>query len=239
MIGMQQRNAAVAGQRGAVTTRATAVLPRRPAVAVAARANANANANANADAAAPTTLAQRAASAAAAALLVAASSLAPAPAYARPEGVNQPELLPKEAGVTVIDVAGFLAPSEEKRLAQTIARLEADTGYKVRVLAQNYPNTPGEAIRDYWAVDDSTVVFVADPTFGDLLNFNVGAAVDLDVPRNFWNRLSGKFGNRFFVRDNGEAAAIVDTVQAIDACLREPSGRAKCSGIVEVSDTGI
>lgn len=32
-------------------------------------------------------------------------------------------------------------------------------------------------------MDDSSIVFVADPTFGDILNFNVGQAVDLDVPR--------------------------------------------------------
>jgi hypothetical protein len=41
----------------------------------------------------------------------------------------------------------------------------------------------GLAIREYWGVDDSTIVFVADPTFGDILNFNVGGKVDLDVPR--------------------------------------------------------
>lgn len=45
------------------------------------------------------------------------------------------------------------------------------------------PVAPGLAIRDYWGVDDTTVVFVADPTFGDICNFNVGQAVDLEVPR--------------------------------------------------------
>jgi hypothetical protein len=42
---------------------------------------------------------------------------------------------------------------------------------------------PGLAIRDYWGVDDSFVVLVADPNFGDILNFNVGQGVDLEVPR--------------------------------------------------------
>lgn len=41
----------------------------------------------------------------------------------------------------------------------------------------------GLAVKEFWEVDDSTIVFVADPTFGGILNFNVGANVDLQVPR--------------------------------------------------------
>ncbi len=62
--------------------------------------------------------------------------------------------------------------------------LESDTGVKLRVLAQNYPTTPGLAVRDYWKVDEDTVVFVADPSLGgNILNFNVGANIDLRIPR--------------------------------------------------------
>eukprot|EP00775_Hariotina_reticulata_P003185 gene3185-3463_t len=104
-------------------------------------------------------------------------------ADARPAGVNRPELLPSQP-TPVIDVAGFLTPSEEKRIASEVESLERDTGFKLRVLAQNYPETPGLAIREFWGVDDSSIVFVADPTFGDILNFNVGQAVDLEVPRH-------------------------------------------------------
>ena len=32
-------------------------------------------------------------------------------------------------------------------------------------------------------MDESFVVLVADPTFGDILNFNIGEGVDLAVPR--------------------------------------------------------
>lgn len=32
---------------------------------------------------------------------------------------------------------------QEKRLAEEIADIEKYTGYKLRVLAQNYPDTPG------------------------------------------------------------------------------------------------
>ncbi|BAF21773.1 Os07g0534000 [Oryza sativa Japonica Group] len=90
---------------------------------------------------------------------------------------------------------------QENRLRQEIEDLEKDTGYKLRVLAQNYPDTPGLAIKDFWQVDDQTIVFVADPTFGNIINFNVGALVDLDIPRSFWSRVSGKYGNMFFWKE--------------------------------------
>ncbi|CAN6247693.1 unnamed protein product [Urochloa humidicola] len=115
-------------------------------------------------------------------------------------GVNKPELLPKEF-TTVIDVAGFLSSGQENRLRQEIEDLEKDTGYKLRVLAQNYPDTPGLAIKDFWQVDERTIVFVADPTFGNIINFNVGPLVDLDVPRSFWSQVSGKYGNMFYWKE--------------------------------------
>lgn len=93
------------------------------------------------------------------------------------------------------------------------------------------PRLTGLAVRDYWAVDENTIVFVADPTFGDILNFNVGQGVDLQVPQSFWSRLAGKYGNKFYLKENGEAAAILNAVSAIDTCLREEPGRLKCATV--------
>ena len=80
-------------------------------------------------------------------------------------------------------------------------------------------------------MDDNSVVFVADPSFGDILNFNVGAGVDLEVPKNFWSKLAGKYGNKFAWQESGESEAILNAVTAIDRCLREPSGRSKCTEV--------
>ncbi|CAN6247691.1 unnamed protein product [Urochloa humidicola] len=146
-------------------------------------------------------------------------------------GVNKPELLPKEF-TTVIDVAGFLSSGQENRLRQEIEDLEKDTGYKLRVLAQNYPDTPGLAIKDFWQVDERTIVFVADPTFGNIINFNVGPLVDLDVPRSFWSQVSGKYGNMFYWKEKGEDASIEAAVTAISRCLRDPTGTNNCSEVL-------
>lgn len=74
----------------------------------------------------------------------------PMPASARLEAVDKPQLLPTEAGLNVIQTEKFLTPGQVKRMDNLLSSLEKDTGFRVRVLCQSYPNTPGLAIRDYW-----------------------------------------------------------------------------------------
>lgn len=153
---------------------------------------------------------------------VAATAL---PAFARPEGVNKPELLPSYQ-TNVIDLQKFLTSGEVKNLDKQLASLESATGIKLRVLCQAYPNTPGLAIKDYWKVDDNSIIMVVDKgasdrTTANILNFNVGEGVKLNLPNQFWTRLQSTFGNNFFVRDNGEDIAILRAVDTIDYCLRD------------------
>lgn len=139
---------------------------------------------------------------------------------ARPEGVNRPELLPSEF-TTVIDLERFLATGEVRRLREKIDDVEKRTGYKIRILTQRFPQTPGLAVRDYWSVDDNTIVCVADffGGTGQLLKFNVGVNVDRLLPPRFWSILSANYGNKFYVSKNGEAASIINAVDSIRYCL--------------------
>jgi hypothetical protein len=150
------------------------------------------------------------------------------PASARLESVNRPDLLPKEAGLKVIQTEKFLTTGQAKRLDSLLTALERDSGFRVRVLCQSYPNTPGLAIRDYWDLgkegqkDDKYVVLVVDQFGGrgNSLNFNVGEGVKLALPNVFWTRLQAKFGTTFYVRDNGIDLAIINAIESIATCLR-------------------
>jgi len=158
--------------------------------------------------------------------------VAPQTATARLEAVNRPDLLPSEQGLNVIQTEKFLTPGQAKRLDKMMANLEKDTGFRLRVLCQNYPNTPGLAIRDYWSLgkedqkDDKYIVLVVDQFGGrgNILNFNVGDGVKFALPNVFWTRLSGKYGTTFFVRDNGVDVAVENAIEAIVSCLRSEDG---------------
>lgn len=153
------------------------------------------------------------------ALLAISVPNAPADA-ARPEGVNRPDLLPPEF-TTIIDLERFLASGEKRRLAARIDDVEQRTGFKIRLLTQRYPQSPGAAIKNFWGVDSKSIVIVADyfGGSGQLLKFNVGASVDRVLPPRFWSVLSANYGNKFYVSKNGEATSIINAVEAICSCL--------------------
>lgn len=139
----------------------------------------------------------------------------PAPALA----YNNPELLP-ETPTPVIDLAKALPIVQEEALAKDLESFEAETGWKLRVLTQ-FDRTPGLAVKEFWGLDDKSVLLVADPRGGNLLNFSVGDAFYALLPRTFWIELQTRYGNQFFVREHGEDQSIVQALESIKLCLRQ------------------
>ncbi len=137
----------------------------------------------------------------------------PDPAWA----VNNPELLP-DATTPVVDLADFFPESQESSLIEEIADFEEDTGWKLRVLTQ-YDRSPGRAVINFWGLDDQSILLVADSRGGNLLAFSIGDAVYNLLPRTFWIELQARFGNLYYIRDNGENKAIVDALDTVKGCL--------------------
>lgn len=131
---------------------------------------------------------------------------------------DNPDLLPDEP-TFIIDLANSLSSLEEDRLNERIQSFEDESGWKLRVLTQ-YDRTPGRAVKEYWGLDDHSVLLIADPRGGNLLNFSVGDALFDLLPRTFWIELQTRYGNQFFVRDNGENRSIIEALESIETCLR-------------------
>lgn len=135
------------------------------------------------------------------------------------QAYDNPELLP-ENPTTVIDLADSLTAFQRDELDQHLSQFEVETGWKLRVLTQ-FDRTPGRAVKEFWGLDNKSVLLVADPRGGNLLNFSVGDALYEFLPRTFWVELQTRYGNQFFVRDNGEDGSILSALESIQTCLRQ------------------
>ena len=130
---------------------------------------------------------------------------------------DNPDLLPDHP-TPVIDLAKAFTDPQRTALEQQLEQFEANTGWKLRVLTQ-YERTPGLAVKDFWNLDERSLLLVADPRGGNLLNFNVGDALFALMPRTYWVELQTRFGNVYYVRDHGEDGAITDALAAVETCL--------------------
>jgi len=144
------------------------------------------------------------------------------------QAYDAPELLP-EKYTNVIDLGRFLTDSEELALDQKLTRFEELTGWKLRVLTQ-VDRTPGRAVKDFWGLDDRSVMLVADSRGRNLLNFSVGDEVYPLLSRGFWIELQSRYGNQFYVREQGYDQAILSSIDAITTCL-DQDGCAVVPGI--------
>ena len=139
--------------------------------------------------------------------------VAPAAAY------DNPDLLPDHP-TPVIDLAKILTDQQRSSLEQHLNEVEQRSGWKLRVLTQ-YDRTPGLAVKEFWGLDERSLLLVADERGGNLLNFNVGDALFALMPRTYWVELQTRFGNQYYVRDHGQDAAIVDALTAVETCLEQ------------------
>lgn len=133
------------------------------------------------------------------------------------QAADNPSLLPDHP-TPVIDLARALTDGQRASLEEQLEAFEESSGWKLRVLTQ-YERTPGLAVKEFWGLDERSLLLVADPRGGNLLNFNVGDALFALMPRTFWVELQTRFGNQYYVRDHGEDGAIVDALSAVETCL--------------------
>jgi TPM domain len=132
---------------------------------------------------------------------------------------ENPDLLPNTP-TPVVDLAKSLNDVQEEKLVKELENFETETGWKLRVLTQ-YDRTPGRAVINFWGLDDKSILLVADGRGGNILSFSVGDAVYKLLPRTFWIELQTRFGNLYFVREEGEDQAILQALESVEGCLRK------------------
>jgi uncharacterized membrane protein YgcG len=96
------------------------------------------------------------------------------------------------AGSPVADLAGVFGARQEERLVAKLKAIETQTGFKVRVLTQSNGSAPGPAVKNFFGLDDGSILIVADLRGGNILNFNAGVNAAKILPESFWIELGGR-----------------------------------------------
>ncbi|KAK3247499.1 hypothetical protein CYMTET_43004 [Cymbomonas tetramitiformis] len=153
----------------------------------------------------------------------------PSLAYAPPSfrDVEQEVLLPNDGGARdVLDFGNVLSTDAEERLQQQLEELERETSWKLRVVTGYGPgSTPTSAsLQKYWNADSKTIIMSADEFKGNILEFyydSVNPAVKSTITKNVFQELRGRFGNVYFIREEGTEAAVVAATDVLRVCLLE------------------
>ncbi len=133
--------------------------------------------------------------------------------------ISNPDLLPQNE-TPIIDLAKTLSPNQKENLEEMLNNFELESGWKIKYLSQ-FESSPGLAIKDFWKLDETSLLIIADPRGGNLLNFNVGDAYFSFLPRLFWVELQTRFGNQYYVREHGEDGAVLDAINSVKICLEK------------------
>lgn len=145
----------------------------------------------------------------------------------------------EQHGLPIIaDYAKVLPSGTIDAQVKKLEQLEKDTGFKVRVLSR-YTDSQGnipsvEDLRSGWDIREDVgtyVVVFVDPSAPNVLSFKYGQKVQQLLSRPFFTELQSRYGNMFFVRDEGEAKSVSSALDALDICLRREGGCAVPPGL--------
>jgi hypothetical protein len=90
----------------------------------------------------------------------------------------------------------------------------------------------GAELRARWGVRDARSLYVlADPSQRSLLAFSAGDDVSALLGTNFFLELQSRYGNMFYVRDNGADEAVLNATRTLVTCLRRAGGCAAVPGV--------
>ena len=145
-----------------------------------------------------------------------------------------PSRAPARRGETVLDYGGVFAKTPESlaKLREDIARVEGSTGWRLRVVTGNGPGGIGASMpsandlyRYFGTEDRKLVVMTVDEFNGNVLDFyNDQTALAPIVPKSVVQEIRGRYGNKYFVDEEGLEEATVAAAAAMSGCLGKAEG---------------
>eukprot|EP01026_Neomeris_dumetosa_P044244 TRINITY_DN37239_c1_g1_i1.p1 TRINITY_DN37239_c1_g1~~TRINITY_DN37239_c1_g1_i1.p1 ORF type:complete len:319 (+),score=16.11 TRINITY_DN37239_c1_g1_i1:28-984(+) len=130
------------------------------------------------------------------------------------------------------DVAKIVASERRPIINQNLFDLERETGWKLRIATkQSQEQFQSSDLRSAWIneVGDKRIAIIqVDVSSPNILKWDyIGDDFISEggpLRRPFWIELQSRFGNMFYVREEGESAVVDNVVESLSTCLRRPDG---------------
>eukprot|EP00178_Gracilaria_changii_P016581 TRINITY_DN47806_c0_g1_i1.p1 TRINITY_DN47806_c0_g1~~TRINITY_DN47806_c0_g1_i1.p1 ORF type:complete len:305 (-),score=37.88 TRINITY_DN47806_c0_g1_i1:767-1681(-) len=119
---------------------------------------------------------------------------------------------------SLLDLEEVLTSGERVRVQSRLNKVYNTSGFHISILTQSEATAPGRRIQSVFPQDERSVLIVAEPSSPNLLRFRIGDDVKKKLPPSFWNELANRYGNSFYVRENGADTSLLETISAIEQC---------------------
>lgn len=127
----------------------------------------------------------------------------------------------------VFDAAKILPSRMRGQLNSELREFEQKNGWRIRLLTgyEGELSLGEDDVRAAWRPNPKSVIVGVDPSSPNIVAFRfIGADVQQKLRRQFWIELQSRFGNIYYVRDEGEASAVMSVTKTIEECLLKPEG---------------
>ncbi|KAG2440203.1 hypothetical protein HXX76_004315 [Chlamydomonas incerta] len=126
------------------------------------------------------------------------------------------------------DSGRLLSADKREKLNSELSEFSKRTGWNLRIYTAYGPGTtpPEDDLRAAWGpLGKNSVVVGYDATAPSLINVPyLGDDALATLKRPWWGEFKGRFGNLFYVREQGEQTAISVSTQVLMECLGKPGG---------------
>lgn len=141
-----------------------------------------------------------------------------------------------ERDTRVFDGARIIGVEKAQQLDSQLASFEERTGWRLRVFTSygRDARPSDDTLREVWQPDGRTVIIDFDTSNPNLTKLvHLGDQVLAKLRRPWWAELQSRFGNLFFIREQGEQAAVLATLDALTTCLERTEGCKVVPGLAE------
>lgn len=147
---------------------------------------------------------------------------------------SDPTTLPSVKGLNVLDYGSVFTKSPEdlKKLNNSIEEVEASTGWRVRIVTGDGPGGFGSSMPEqndlykyFGTRDRKLVVLTCDEFKGNVLElYNDYSTLSPLMPKSVVQEVRGRYGNKYFVDEEGLEEAVFQAANVVTTCLGKPDG---------------